>query len=161
MTTVRAVKASRGTTFVMTDCGCNGFLLPVLTGQPHTVFRLAPHVTAEEEHGPPAMVGGPLCIPIDTIAQTWGWNPAEGQHLAIPNAGAYGWSLSPQFFQGQPTIAEAVLDRAELRVVRHPVPPTTYLKLGRTQPAAGEIPAGSLPTNSCKGAGSGAPIAAT
>lgn len=132
VTTVRAVKASRGTSFVLTDCGCNGFLLPVLTGQPHPVLRLAPHVAAEEERPEPAIVGGPLCIPIDTIAQTSEWSAAEGQHLVIPNVGAYGWSLSPQFFQGQPTIAEAVLDGGELRVVRNPVPPTTYLRLGRT-----------------------------
>jgi ribosomal 50S subunit-recycling heat shock protein len=38
---------------------------------------------------------------------------------------------APQFFQGQPTIAEAVIDGGHLRVVRERLQPSQYLNLGR------------------------------
>lgn len=135
VTIVRDVKYSRGVKFVMMDCGFNGFLRPVLTSEYHQL------VPVQEEKIDSVVCGearviftGPLCTPIDTFPSTEKWVPKRGDVVAISNAGAYGWSMSPQFFLGQSTLAEVVIDGDSWRTVRERVTAEQYMRIGRSWP---------------------------
>ena len=102
------LKESRGQRYVITDGGINQFLRPVLMRVKHqaaVVSRL---------DAPPAIdakVSGPLCTPID-ITSTDIRVPdgtAIDDLVAIMNAGAYGYSMSPQLFLSHPTPAEVIV----------------------------------------------------
>lgn len=128
---VLATKFSRGTNYLITEGGMNDFVRPVLTGQTHRVSLLTPRP------GPtmPWTVTGPLCTPLDVIGSVAATAPEPGDVVVVHQAGAYGWSMSPQFFLGHPTAAETVLDCAtdgSWRTVRSRIPMTTYMQMGRT-----------------------------
>jgi diaminopimelate decarboxylase len=127
VTRVSVTKRSRGTTFALVDSGYNGFLRPMLTGEAHRIVPLG-----DVPGGSRVIVGGPLCTPTDTFGVVDAWTPRPGDSVAILNAGAYGWSMSPQFFLGHPTPAEIVIEGGEAHVARARVEAYEYLRLGRT-----------------------------
>jgi diaminopimelate decarboxylase len=60
-----------------------------------------------------AIVAGPLCTPLDTLAWTVGPDlagAAPGDLVAVPNVGAYGLSASLVAFLGHPLPAEVVVE---------------------------------------------------
>lgn len=128
VTTVREVKESRGTVFALADCGYNAFQRPMLTHENHGIVPLDPKAEKGES---PVTICGPLCTSTDTFGVVHGWKPRAGEPLAILIAGAYGWSMSPQYFLGHPTPAEAVIEGNSLRVTRARVDARTYMSLGR------------------------------
>jgi diaminopimelate decarboxylase len=127
VTTVRAGKTSRGRRYALLDCGYNGFIRPMLTGENHQIHPLGSDAAADTV----TVVGGPLCTPTDTFGELPGWLPEQGQAVAVEQAGAYGWSMSPHFFLGHPTAAEVVLENGTYRVVRERLDPIEYMSLGR------------------------------
>jgi len=113
VTRVIELKESRGERFVITDGGINQFVRPVLMKVKHearVISRLcSPTPTV-------AKVSGPLCTPIDITSE----------HIQVPediaiddlvgifNAGAYGYSMSPQLFLSHPSPVEVLVLDGEL-----------------------------------------------
>ncbi len=102
------LKESRGERYVITDGGINQFLRPVLMKVHHQVAVLnrlddAPSIDAK--------VSGPLCTPIDITGQEIAVpeGTAIDDLVGIMNAGAYGYSMSPQLFLSHPTPAEVIV----------------------------------------------------
>ena len=108
VTRIVELKESRGERFVITDGGINQFVRPVLMKVNHeaaVINRLdaAPGLTAR--------VGGPLCTPIDTLSKEMDVPEGTAIHdlVGIMNAGAYGYSMSPQMFLSHPSPAEVLV----------------------------------------------------
>ena len=112
------LKESRGEKYVITDGGINQFLRPVLMQVKHeavVVNRLDSPTVID------AKVSGPLCTPIDITSRDIliPEDTAIDDLIGIMNAGAYGYSMSPQLFLSHPTPAEVlVLDGRAVEVRR-------------------------------------------
>lgn len=108
VTRVVELKESRGERYVITDGGINQFVRPVLMKVRHqaaVLNRLDAPATVE------ARVTGPLCTPIDVTSEQI--LVPEGTSIddlvGIMNAGAYGYTMSPQLFLSHPTPAEVIV----------------------------------------------------
>jgi diaminopimelate decarboxylase len=102
------LKESRGERFVITDGGINQFVRPVLMKVKHearVISRLCSPATTV------AKVSGPLCTPIDITSEKIQVpeDIAIDDLVGIFNAGAYGFSMSPQLFLSHPSPAEALV----------------------------------------------------
>jgi diaminopimelate decarboxylase len=108
VTRVIELKESRGERFVITDGGINQFVRPVLMKVRHearVVSRLSSPASTE------AKVSGPLCTPIDITSESIRVpdDIAIDDLIGIFNAGAYGFSMSPQLFLSHPTPVEVLI----------------------------------------------------
>ncbi|MEV0676067.1 alanine racemase [Actinosynnema sp. NPDC050436] len=129
VTAVVGERWSRGTRFVFTDCGHHGFPVPSPTGGPHRVVPLDDRPF--DRTAPPVVVCGPLSAPADEFGVVRGWAPRPGDAVAVCDAGAYGYSMSPQFFLSRRTPAEVVVEHGRARLVRERIDPGDYLSWGR------------------------------
>jgi len=129
---VLAVKASRGSTFVVVDGGMNHHL--AASGNLGQVIKRdypivnASRVTAEPTSE--AVVVGPLCTPLDTLGRQARLPATKpGDLIAILQSGAYALSASPVGFLSHPMPAEVLVDNGAVRVIRergtfeHPLTP--------------------------------------
>lgn len=110
---VLELKESRGERFVITDGGINQFVRPVLMKVRHearVVSRLSSATPTV------AKVSGPLCTPIDITSERIQVpeDIAIDDLVGIFNAGAYGFSMSPQLFLSHPTPVEVLVLDGEL-----------------------------------------------
>lgn len=117
---VRAVKHSRGTRFLVIDGGMHHHL--AASGNLGTVVkRDYPIVPVRPADGPlsPAVITGPLCTPLDTLARQ-AMMPAmrEGDLLAVMQSGAYGLTASPTGFLSHPTPSEVLVSEGRHRLIR-------------------------------------------
>ena len=117
VTRVIELKESRGERFIITDGGINQFIRPALMKVRHqarAITRLGDPMIVE------AKVSGPLCTPIDITSR----DIVVPEGLAIDdlvgvfNAGAYGYSMSPQLFLSHPTPAEVIVQDGEVIAAR-------------------------------------------
>jgi diaminopimelate decarboxylase len=117
VTRVLELKESRGERFIITDGGINQFIRPALMKVRHqarAITRLDQPLSVE------AKVSGPLCTPIDITSR----DIVVPEALAIDdligvfNAGAYGYSMSPQLFLSHPTPAEVIIHDGEIVAAR-------------------------------------------
>ena len=117
VTRVLELKESRGERFIITDGGINQFMRPALMKVRHqarTITRLDEPMVVE------AKVSGPLCTPID-ITSTDIVVPeavAIDDLIGVFNAGAYGYSMSPQLFLSHPTPAEVIIHDGSIVAAR-------------------------------------------
>ena len=108
VTRVIELKESRGERFVITDGGINQFVRPVLMKVKHearVISRLcSPTPTV-------AKLSGPLCTPIDITSEQIQVpeDIALDDLVGIFNAGAYGFSMSPQLFLSHPSPVEILV----------------------------------------------------
>ncbi|QKV96580.1 type III PLP-dependent enzyme [Streptomyces sp. NA02950] len=107
------VKESRGRRFVILDGGINTF------GGMSGLGRILPVSVQPDEAvpgtGEPAMLVGPLCTPGDVLGRDVALvDPAPGDLLTVPNAGAYGVTASLLMFLGRPAPAEVVVRGPEV-----------------------------------------------
>lgn len=73
--------------------------------------QLALHAVGVHGAGLPTVVDGPLCTPIDRLAQAALLPPLRsGDLLAVPGMGAYGLTAAPIEFLGLPAPMEVVVD---------------------------------------------------
>jgi len=104
------IKISRGHTYLVTDGGLHHHLSA--SGNFGQVIRKNYPVAIGNRMGtPPAAepvsVVGPLCTPLDVIADRMLLPAAQiGDLVAIFQSGAYGASASPQAFLGHPQVVE-------------------------------------------------------
>jgi diaminopimelate decarboxylase len=111
------LKESRGERFVITDGGINQFLRPVLMKVNHEA-RVVNRLEAPASGA--AKVAGPLCTPIDVTSREIETPEgiALGDLVGIFNAGAYGYSMSPQLFLSHPTPVEVLILDGEMSAAR-------------------------------------------
>lgn len=140
VTRVVDVKATRGTTFAVTDGGMNHHL--TATGNMGQVFRKPFPILNLTRAGEPAAervsVVGPLCTPLDTFGTDLELAaPRVGDLLGVFYSGAYGYSASNLGFLSHPTPAEVVLWRGEPHLVRPAGTPEDVLRGQAPLPLAG------------------------
>lgn len=111
------LKESRGERYVITDGGINQFVRPVLMKVRHKAAVLN---RLDQRAAITAKATGPLCTPIDITSQDIGVpeTTAIDDLVGIMNAGAYGYSMSPQLFLSHPTPAEAMVLNGRVITVR-------------------------------------------
>jgi len=108
-------KVSRGQTYLVTDGGLNHHLSA--SGNFGQVIRKNYPVTIVRQHGATpvaereiASVVGPLCTPLDLLADRMDLPVAEIGDLAVVfQSGAYGASASPEHFLGHPRCVEVLV----------------------------------------------------
>lgn len=105
-------KVSRGHTFLVTDGGLHHHLSN--SGNFGQVLRKNYPVAIGNRMGAPAgdavSVVGPLCTPLDIVADRMALPPAEvGDLVVVYQSGAYGATASPQAFLGHPAVAEVLV----------------------------------------------------
>lgn len=118
---VRAVKESRGQTYVVIDGGMHHHL--AASGNLGQVIKKDyPQVIAnrlDADHEITASVVGPLCTPLDTIGRKVSLPiPEPDDLIAVLQSGAYGLSASPGGFLSQPMPAEVLIDKGMATVIR-------------------------------------------
>jgi diaminopimelate decarboxylase len=114
VTRVLDVKRESGKTFVVTDAGMNDFLRPALYGAAHAVEPVGPRGTERIR----ADVVGPVCETGDAFLRDADIErPAEGELLAIRDAGAYGFAMASNY-NFRPRPAEVLVADGEARLVR-------------------------------------------
>jgi diaminopimelate decarboxylase len=114
VTRVLYVKENRGRRFVITDAGMNDLLRPPLYGAIHPIESVGvPRgkiVTAD--------VVGPICETSDFLARDAEISEAaEGDLLAVLDAGAYGFAMSSNYNFRQ-RAAEVLVENGAYRIVR-------------------------------------------
>jgi len=115
LTTVNTVKVTPYKRFVGVDAGFNTLIRPVMYGSYH------PIVVANKLNEPEAEtydVCGPLCESGDFLARDRKLPKiAEGDLLAVLNAGAYGFSMSSHY-NSRPKCAEILVKEGKCALVR-------------------------------------------
>ena len=107
------IKQSRGQTYLMTNGGLHHHLSN--SGNFGQVIRKNYPVAIGNKMDKPAAdikatAVGPLCTPLDTLADKMGLPEAElGDWLVVFQSGAYGPTASPQDFLGHPHVSEILL----------------------------------------------------
>ncbi len=105
-------KVSRGHTFLVTDGGLHHHLSA--SGNFGQVIRknypVAVATRMDSSARESASVVGPLCTPLDLLADHMDLSPAQpGDLIAVFQSGAYGASASPQAFLGHPKCVEILV----------------------------------------------------
>ncbi|MDR0373014.1 MAG: diaminopimelate decarboxylase [Nitrososphaerota archaeon] len=115
LTTVNTIKVTPNRRFVGVDAGFNTLIRPAMYGSYHPIL-VANKLTATDKE--PCDVAGPICESGDLLAKD---RPlpeiAEGDLLAVLNAGAYGYSMSSQY-NSRPRAAEVLIRGGKPLVVR-------------------------------------------
>lgn len=127
LTTVAAVKSSRGRQIVLVDGGLQHLLRPELIGDNHPVYNLS-------HYGETKMrtfdIGGALCTSADFLGKNIQLpeNTKRGDVIGIFCTGAYGWSEAMPYFLSHPTAAEAFIHDGTISLVRPSVHPREFLR---------------------------------
>ncbi len=114
VTRVLYVKENRGRRFVVTDAGMNDLIRPPLYGAIHPIESVGP------PRGPAitADVVGPICETSDFLARDIDLpEPAEGDLLAVRDAGAYGFAMASNY-NFRPRAAEVLVEGGSFRTIR-------------------------------------------
>ncbi len=114
VTKVLYVKRERGKSFVVTDAGMNDLIRPALYQAIHPIESVATRrgqiLTAD--------IVGPVCETSDFFLRDAEIEePAEGDLLAIRDAGAYGFAMSSNY-NFRPRAAEALVENGAARLIR-------------------------------------------
>ena len=105
------IKVSRGQTFIVVDGGLHHHL--AASGNfGHVIRKNYPVIIGNraDQTGPLASVVGPLCTPLDLLADNLPLGHAQpGDLVVVFQSGAYGPSASPQRFLSHPECAEVLV----------------------------------------------------
>ncbi len=133
LTRVEYVKRGEARNFVVVDAAMNDLIRPALYGAWHDVRPVRESAPGEIVYD----VVGPVCESGDFLAKDRRIQAAEGDHLAILSAGAYGMAMSSNY-NSRPRAAEVLVDGAAARLVRRRESTEDLLRLER--PAPGNRP---------------------
>ena len=116
VTRVLYLKENQGRRFVITDAGMNDLLRPPLYGAIHPIEL----VDTPRGRSITADVVGPICETADFLARDITLpEPAEGELLAVRDAGAYGFAMASNY-NFRPRAAEVLVEAGKtFRTVRH------------------------------------------
>ena len=126
LTEVLDVKRSRGITFVVTDAGINNFARPAMPWASQHPCALVSKMSSK----PSGIyrVVGPLCQPSDVLCNSVELaDPCPGDVVAFFNAGAYGYTLSPQQYHSKTMPAEVLYYEGNFHVVRERLDPSDLM----------------------------------
>jgi diaminopimelate decarboxylase len=108
------VKRVHGREFVILDAGLNDLLRPALYGAYHRIVPLSRRQRELRKFD----VGGAVCESSDVFGRERELPvPERGEHLAILDAGAYGFAMSSNY-NLRPRPAEVIVENGTFRVVR-------------------------------------------
>lgn len=114
LTRITTLKSSPGNEFVGVDAGFNTLVRPAMYGSYHHIHS----ASGLDETSQAYTVYGPLCESGDIFARDRMIpKVAEGDLLAIMNAGAYGFSMSSHY-NSRPKAAEVMAKDGESRLIR-------------------------------------------
>ena len=108
------IKRTQHKTFMILDTGMTELLRPSLYGAWHSI------IPVQQREGPVQLVDvvGPICESSDWLAVNRNLPPIfEGDHLAIPMVGAYGFSMSSQY-NSRPRPPEIWVDGSSAQLIR-------------------------------------------
>ncbi len=115
LTAVNTVKVTPSRKFVGVDAGFNTLVRPTMYGSYHPILVANKLDSADKETYD---VAGPICESGDLLAKDRQLPKiAEGDLLAVLNAGAYGYSMSSQY-NSRPRVAEVIIRGGKPVVVR-------------------------------------------
>jgi diaminopimelate decarboxylase len=115
LTAVNTVKTTPFKKFVGVDAGFNTLIRPTMYGSYHPVVVANKLNSPEEET---VDIVGPICESGDALARDRRLPKiAEGDLLAVLNAGAYGFAMSSQY-NARPRAAEVLVKNGKVAVVR-------------------------------------------
>lgn len=115
LTTVNTVKVTPSRKFAGVDAGFTTLVRPTMYGSYHPILVANKLDVAEKETYD---VAGPICESGDLLAKDRQLPKiAEGDLLAVLNAGAYGFSMSSQY-NSRPRVAEVIIRGGKPVVVR-------------------------------------------
>lgn len=134
---VRATKRMGNNQFVLVDAGFNELMRPSMYGSYHAIDVLPADDTPRPLQ--PTVVAGPLCESGDVFTQGEGGvvqtrelpQARVGDLLVFHDAGAYGASMSSNY-NTRPFIAEVLVDRGQMRLIRRRQHIDELLALERT-----------------------------
>src|SRR5262249_52918975 len=116
LTSVLYVKQERGRTFVVVDAGMNDLMRPALYQACHTIEPVRQSAGGETIT---ADVVGPVCETADSFLRDAAMTrPAEGDLLALRDAGAYGFAMASNY-NFRPRPAEVLVEGGAARLIRH------------------------------------------
>jgi diaminopimelate decarboxylase len=114
LTRVLYLKENRGRRFVVADAGMNDLLRPPLYGAVHPIES----VTEPRGQTVTVDIVGPICETSDFLARDREMiEPAEGDLLAVGDAGAYGFAMASNY-NFRPRAPEVLVENGRYRVVR-------------------------------------------
>jgi diaminopimelate decarboxylase len=114
VTRVLYVKENGGRHFVITDAGMNDLIRPPLYGALHSIE----FVDSPKGKEIRTDVVGPICETSDFLARDIVLaEPAEGDLLAVRDAGAYGFAMASNY-NFRPRAAEVLVEGGSFRVIR-------------------------------------------
>jgi diaminopimelate decarboxylase len=115
LTAVNTVKVTPGRKFVGVDAGFNTLVRPTMYGSYHPIL-VANNLTAADKET--YDIAGPVCESGDLLAKDRKLPEiAEGDLLAVLNAGAYGFSMSSQY-NSRPRAAEVMIRGGKATMIR-------------------------------------------
>jgi len=117
VTRVIYIKDTPQKRFVIVDAAMNDLARPSLYGSYHKIVSLIRKPTTK--HRPPKLadVVGPICESGDFLGKARNLTVAEGEHLAILGAGAYGFSMSSNY-NSRPRSAEVLVKGNRAYLIR-------------------------------------------
>lgn len=126
LTEVLDVKSTRGTTFVVTDSGINNFARPAMPWAMQHPCALVSKLS-NTPTGTYKVVGS-LCQPSDVLCENVELDdPRPGDILAFFNAGAYGYTMSPQLYHSKLMPMEVLYYEGDFHVIRDRLSPRELL----------------------------------
>jgi diaminopimelate decarboxylase len=115
LTAVNTVKVTPSRKFVGVDAGFNTLVRPTMYGSYHPILVANKLTAADKETYD---IAGPICESGDLLAKDRQLPEiAEGDLLAVLNAGAYGYSMSSQY-NSRPRAAEVIIRGGKPLIVR-------------------------------------------
>ncbi len=115
LTAVNTVKVTPGRKFAGVDAGFNTLVRPTMYGSYHHIL-VANNLTAADKET--YDIAGPVCESGDLLAKDRKLPEiAEGDLLAVLNAGAYGFSMSSQY-NSRPRAAEVMIRGGKATMIR-------------------------------------------
>lgn len=117
ITKIVEVKNTRGVKYLITDSGINNFARPAMPwAMAHPCAILSSSISKSMDH---YTVVGSLCQPSDVLHQGVDLpEPKVGDYVAFFNAGAYGLTMSAQFYHSKGIPAEYFVVDGKLEVIR-------------------------------------------
>ena len=119
LTRVEYVKRTggKGARVIVADAGMNDLLRPALYEARHRIVRVAEGESSGEAEGGEVMVAGPVCESADVLGCERGLVAAEGDLLAVLDAGAYGMTMSSNY-NARLRPCEVLAEGGDARLIR-------------------------------------------
>lgn len=107
------IKDAGGKKIAVVDAGMNDFMRPAFYDARHEIMTTRPPGEAPETYD----IAGPVCESADFFARDRRLTLAQGDILAIRDAGAYGFSMASAY-NSRPRPAEVLVDGGRARLIR-------------------------------------------